>query len=179
MRAEEAKMRAALRRGELEESITVTRTNLPPIETERIKISPRPLVQATVLDPLQAPENWTPHYRELQKQFNQLAEEERKILVKNEFDKVYSGNGGSGMNAFTSEDMTAYFVTVPANKLELWMWMESERILHPVFREFYAERDVVFEERRMRTEATPLGKFSEQFNAMFWESSPYSWPTVG
>ncbi len=59
------------------------------------------------------------------------------------------------------------------------MWMESERILHPVFREFYAERDVVFEERRMRTDSTPLGKFQEEFNAMFWESSPYSWPVVG
>ncbi len=55
------------------------------------------------------------------------------------------------MNAFTTEDLTAYFINVPANKLELWMWMESERIWHPVFREFYAERDVVFEERRMRT----------------------------
>lgn len=83
------------------------------------------------------------------------------------------------MNAFTSEDMTAYFINVPANKLELWMWMESERILRPVFREFYAERDVVFEERRMRTESTPLGKFGEEFNAMFWESSTYSWPIVG
>jgi predicted Zn-dependent peptidase len=83
------------------------------------------------------------------------------------------------MNAFTTEDMTAYFINVPANKLELWMWMESERILHPVFREFYAERDVVFEERRMRTESTPLGRFDEQFNAMFWESSPYRWPVVG
>ena len=83
------------------------------------------------------------------------------------------------MNAFTSEDMTAYFINVPANKLELWMWMESERILHPVFREFYAERDVVFEERRMRTDSTPLGKFAEEFNAMFWESVPYSWPVVG
>ena len=51
--------------------------------------------------------------------------------------------------------------------------MESERILHPVFREFYAERDVVFEERRMRTDSTPLGKFTEEFNAMFWESAPY------
>ena len=59
------------------------------------------------------------------------------------------------------------------------MWMESDRIFHPVFREFYAERDVVFEERRMRTDSTPLGKFSEEFNAMFWESSPYSWPVVG
>src|ERR1017187_7989095 len=59
------------------------------------------------------------------------------------------------------------------------MWMESDRILHPVFREFYAERDVVFEERRMRTDSTPLGKFEEEFNALFWESSPYAWPTVG
>src|ERR1041384_1341869 len=75
--------------------------------------------------------------------------------------------------------MTVYFINVPANKIELWMWMESERILHPVFREFYAERDVGFEERRMRTESTPLGRFQEELNAMFWESHPYSWPTVG
>src|SRR5437867_12382243 len=59
------------------------------------------------------------------------------------------------------------------------MWMESERLLRPVFREFYSERDVVFEERRMRTESTPTGKFEESFNAMFWESHPYGWPTVG
>ena len=70
------------------------------------------------------------------------------MLIKNEFDRIYTAAGASGMNAFTSEDMTGYFITVPANKLELWMWMESERLLHPVFREFYAERDVVFEERR-------------------------------
>ena len=131
------------------------------------------------IDDLLKPENKTARYRELEKQFNQLIAEQREILVKNEFDRIYSGQGGSGMNAFTTEDLTAYFVTVPANKLELWMWMESERILHPVFREFYAERDVVFEERRMRTESTPLGKFNEEFNAMFWEASPYSWPVVG
>jgi len=125
------------------------------------------------------PENRTPRYRELETEFNKLIAEQRDILVKNEFDRIYNGAGGSSMNAFTSEDMTAYFINVPANKLELWMWMESDRILHPVFREFYAERDVVFEERRMRTDSTPLGKFQEEFNAMFWESSPYAWPTVG
>jgi predicted Zn-dependent peptidase len=48
-----------------------------------------------------------------------------------------------------------------------------------VFREFYSERDVVFEERRMRTESTPLGKFDESFNALFWEAHPYQWPVVG
>ena len=131
------------------------------------------------IDDLQKPENKTPRYRELEKEFTKLIAEQRDILVKNEFDRIYSGAGGSGMNAFTTEDMTAYFVNVPANKLELWMWMESDRILHPVFREFYAERDVVFEERRMRTDSTPLGKFQEEYNAMFWESSPYAWPIVG
>jgi len=131
------------------------------------------------IDDLLKPESKSAHYKELEKQFDQLITDQRKVLVKNEFDRMYSGQGGSSMNAFTSEDMTAYFVNVPANKLELWMWMESERLWHPVFREFYAERDVVFEERRMRTDSTPLGKFEEEFNAMFWESSPYSWPVVG
>lgn len=131
------------------------------------------------LDDLAKPENKTSRYRELEGEFNKLVQEQRRILVKNEFDRIYTGQGGSGMNAFTSQDMTAYFITVPANKLELWMWMESERLLRPVFREFYAERDVVFEERRLRTESTPLGKFEEQFNAMFWKSSPYMWPIVG
>jgi len=131
------------------------------------------------IDDLLKPENKTPRYQELEKEFNQLIAAQREVLVKNEFDRIYTGQGASSMNAFTSEDMTAYFINVPANKLELWMWMESERLWHPVFREFYAERDVVFEERRMRTESTPLGKFAEEFNAMFWQSSTYSWPVVG
>jgi predicted Zn-dependent peptidase len=125
------------------------------------------------------PENKTPRWNELNKQFNDLVTQERTVLVKNEFDQIYSANGASGMNAFTMEDMTAYFVNVPANKLELWMWMESERIRHPIFREFYAERDVVFEERRMRTDSTPLGKFEEEAGAMTWESSSYHWPVIG
>ena len=125
------------------------------------------------------PENKTPRYQELEKEFAKLVQAQREIIVKNEFDRVYKTAGGSGMNAFTMQDMTAYFISVPANKLELWMWMESERLLHPVFREFYAERDVVYEERRMRTESTPTGKFEEALMAMFWESHPYHWPVVG
>jgi predicted Zn-dependent peptidase len=125
------------------------------------------------------PENKTPRYLELEKQFNKLVQEQREITVKNEFDQIYRSAGAAGMNAFTMQDMTAYFVSVPANKLELWMWMESERLLHPVFREFYAERDVVFEERRMRTDSTPTGKFEESLMAMFWESHPYHWPVIG
>jgi len=100
-------------------------------------------------------------------------------IVKDEFDQVYTRGGGSGMNAFTSYDITCYFITVPSNKLELWAWMESDRLHGSVFREFYSERDVVHEERRLRTESTPTGKFEEQFDAMFWASSGYSWPVIG
>jgi predicted Zn-dependent peptidase len=124
-------------------------------------------------------ENQTPRYKELQAKFQKLVDAERELLVKNEFDRVYTSGGASHMNAFTSEDMTGYFITVPANKLELWCWMESERLFHPIFREFYSERDVVFEERRMRTESTPTGKFNEQFMAKFWDALPYHWPVIG
>ncbi|HOA62247.1 MAG: insulinase family protein [Verrucomicrobia bacterium] len=147
MRREEAKLRAAYRRGDV--------------------------------DDLQKIENRSERLKELDKEFQELIEQQRQILVKNEFDRVYTTAGASGMNAFTSEDMTAYFITVPANKLELWMWMESERLWRPVFREFYAERDVVYEERRLRTESTPLGKFQESFMAMFWDASTYNWPVIG
>jgi predicted Zn-dependent peptidase len=68
---------------------------------------------------------------------------------------------------------------VPANKLELWFWMESDRLKNRVFREFYSERDVVYEERRRGVESTPLGKFQVSFDAVFWDSSPYSWPVIG
>ncbi len=136
-------------------------------------------IRSGKIDDLMKPENWTPRYRDLQKQFQSLVDDERKVLVKNEFDNIYTANGASGMNAFTMQDMTAYFCTVPANKIELWMWMESGRILKPVFREFYFERDVVFEERRMRLESTPMGVPMETFNAMFWEALPYSWHTLG
>ena len=128
---------------------------------------------------LQDPDQKTDAWKKLNEEFDKLMEEHRKVIVKNEFDRIYTANGGSRMNAYTSYDHTAYFITVPANKLELFMWMESGRLLEPVFREFYAERDVVFEERRMRTESTPLGKFFESFNSLFWESHPYGWPIIG
>ncbi|PHX78953.1 MAG: hypothetical protein CK544_00165, partial [Planctomycetaceae bacterium] len=95
------------------------------------------------------------------------------------FDKIYTAAGGTGMNAFTSYDLTFYFINVPSNKFELWAWMESDRLNNSVFREFYSERDVVHEERRLRTESTPTGVFQEQFDSMFWMASPYSWPVIG
>jgi predicted Zn-dependent peptidase len=118
-------------------------------------------------------------HRELLQQLADLDRQQKAVMVKNEFDQIYRSAGASGMNAGTNSDFTVYFINVPANKLELWFWMESDRLLNPVFREFYAERDVVREERRMRVESTPTGRFEEQFDTMFWQSSPYTWPVIG
>ncbi len=118
-------------------------------------------------------------HKELLAEFADLLDQQKKLLIKDDFSRVYRTAGGSGMNAGTSWDYTIYFVNVPANKLELWYWMESDRLVNPVFREFYSERDVVHEERRLRVDSTPTGKLDEQFDAMFWQSSPYSWPIIG
>jgi predicted Zn-dependent peptidase len=125
------------------------------------------------------PSNDTDELSKARGELTTLMEEHKKIIVKDEFDKVYTELGASQMNAFTSNDVTFYFISVPANKFELWAWMESDRLVDSVFREFYSERDVVHEERRLRTESTPTGIFQEQFDAMFWQSSPYSWPVIG
>ena len=115
----------------------------------------------------------------LRAEFQELVEEQRELMVKDELDKVYTDGGGTSLNAFTSNDFTVYINQLPANRLELWFWLESDRLLNPVFREFYAERDVVYEERRLRTESTPTGRYDEQADAMFWQSHPYSWPVIG
>src|SRR5688572_25406029 len=128
---------------------------------------------------LTSPESQTEKYKELDKKFDALVAKQRETIVKDEMDRIYTSNGGEFLNASTSEDWTVYVVRVPKNRVELWAWLESDRLLNPVFREFYSERDVVFEERRLRTESTPLGKYDEAFAALFWEAHPYGWPVVG
>ena len=125
------------------------------------------------------PENQTELLAGLREKMKTLQDQQKEFIVKDEFDQIYTESGGSSMNAGTWEDGTFYFTTVPANKLELWFWMESERLLNAVFREFYTERDVVREERRMRTESNPIAKYEEQFDFMFWGSLPYHHPVIG
>lgn len=131
------------------------------------------------LDDITKPEAKTPRMKALEVQFDSLVAAQRKNMIKNEFDLVLQKNGASRINAFTNEDMTFYFYTLPANKLELYFWMEADRLKNRVFREFYSERDVVYEERRRSVESTPTGKFDESFNSTFWDASPYSWDTIG
>lgn len=125
------------------------------------------------------PRNDTPEMASLRAQLKELMDAQKEVIVPNEFDQIYRREGATGMNAFTSPDVTFYFITVPSNKLELWAWMESDRLTDSVFREFYAERDVVHEERRLRVESTPTGPFDEQLEGMFWTSSNYRWPVIG
>ena len=145
---------------------------------EEMKVMRERLRKGEIADPAR-PENQTPRYRELEKRFDELVQKQRATLIKDHLTQIYTKNGGEGLNAFTSEDETVYFVRVPSNRIELWSWLESDRLLNPVFREFYSERDVVYEERRMRTESTPLGKYDEAFNSLFWQASPYKWPVIG
>ena len=102
-----------------------------------------------------------------------------KFVKKNEFSDVVEREGGVAVNAFTSADVTGYFYALPANKIELFCYLESERFLHPVFREFYEERDVVMEERRMRTESRPIGRLFEQFVVTAFTAHPYHHPVIG
>jgi predicted Zn-dependent peptidase len=97
----------------------------------------------------------------------------------NEFGKIVEGEGGEGMNAFTNLDETAYHYSFPINRLELWAYLESERFLHPVMRQFYKERNVVIEERRMRTDSNPIGRLLEQFTEEAFAAHPYHRPTIG
>jgi predicted Zn-dependent peptidase len=101
------------------------------------------------------------------------------FVLKGAFDDVLSREGGVGTNATTSADATRYFYSLPANKIELFAYLESERFFHPVFREFYEERDVVMEERRMSTESQPIGRLVEQFTLAAFSAHPYHQPAIG
>ncbi len=111
--------------------------------------------------------------------FRAKQEEAAGFVVANEFGDIIEREGGVGLNAFTNTDVTGYFYSLPANKVELFSYLESERFLHPVFREFYKERDVVQEERRLRTESQPTGRLIEQAITTAFQAHPYKQPVVG
>ncbi len=116
---------------------------------------------------------------QLQDQFNDAVDEADQYVVSNEFTQIIEQNGGTGLNAFTSADATGYFYSLPQNRAELWFSLESDRFLNPVFREFYAEKDVVMEERRMRTDSNPVGRLIEEFLSVAYSAHAYKNPVVG
>jgi predicted Zn-dependent peptidase len=115
----------------------------------------------------------------LQAEFDKTQAEADKLVVQNKLGEIVNQSGGVGLNATTSADATKYFYSFPSNKLELWMSLESERFLEPVFREFFKEREVILEERRLRTDNTPIGKMVEVFLDKAFTTHPYRRPVIG
>ncbi len=117
--------------------------------------------------------------KQLKAQFDATTAVAEKYVIPNQFTQIAELNGAVKINAETSEDATEYFWSMPANRLQLWAYMESDRIANPVPREFYKERSVVMEERRMRVDSSPTGYMIEQFLATAYVAHPYRNPGVG
>jgi predicted Zn-dependent peptidase len=115
----------------------------------------------------------------IEQRLRDLQREHRELVVKDELDDIYSRNGAVGLNASTGTDVTTYHVSLPTNRLELWMAMESDRLRDGVLREFYTERDVIAEERRMRSEVDPSGKLWENFVSTAFQAHGYQQPVIG
>ena len=117
--------------------------------------------------------------QQLEKAWKDAIAEADKYVKLNEFPQILENNGAQNMNANTAEDATNYFYSFPQNRLELWAYLESERFLHPVMRQFYKERDVVIEERRLRVDSTPVGRLIEQFQTASFAANQYHRPGIG
>ncbi len=116
---------------------------------------------------------------QLQREFEQIQQKAAQYVVSEAYSKIMEENGAVGLNASTSRDETQYFVNLPANRLELWMMLEADRLANTVPREFYKERDVILEERRMNTETSPVGTLIEQFLSAAFIAHPYGFPAIG
>lgn len=116
---------------------------------------------------------------QLQAEFKEVEARAADLVKQNEYGQIVEQAGGVGLNATTSTDATRYFYSFPSNKLELWMSLESERFLEPVFREFYKEQDVILEERRLRVDNSPIGQMLEAFIDAAYQVHPYRRPVIG
>lgn len=116
----------------------------------------------------------------LQTEFQQVESKADQLVVQNELGQIVRQAGGVGLNATTSAEATRYFYSFPSNKLKLWMSLESERFLEPVIRrEFFKEKDVILEERRMRVDNSPIGQMIEKFIDTAFTVHPYRRPVIG
>jgi predicted Zn-dependent peptidase len=112
-------------------------------------------------------------------EFTSLQDKAKTYVKNNEFTQIIEQNGGNGINAATGPEQTFYYYSLPENKIELWFNLESARFKNPVFREFYVEKEVIKEERRMRTENNPIGRLLEEFMRVAYAGHPYGNPVVG
>ncbi len=116
---------------------------------------------------------------ELEKAFADAIEKANEVVVPNAMDNILEREGVIGLNAGTGMDQTSYIMSLPANKLELWMYLESDRFYSPVLREMYRERDVIAEERRMTLENNPISRLIDQLKSAAFTAHPYGIPIIG
>lgn len=121
----------------------------------------------------------TKKIEEMEAKFEALRKKAKEYVVNNEYFDMMMREGDRGVNAYTSYDATQYINSLPSNKVEFWMSMTSDRFLNPVFREFYKERDVVMEERRLGLETRPIGRLIEDFLAVAFKAHPYHHEVIG
>lgn len=114
-----------------------------------------------------------------QAKLGELQEALAKLWIVNDFDAQYRMLGGEDLNATTDVELTRFFIDLPSNAFEHWCYLESERLVNPVMRQFYEERDVVREERRMRYEDDPGGKLYEKIKEVAYLEHPYRRPVIG
>lgn len=115
----------------------------------------------------------------LQKRLLELQNQAAQYVVGNEMALLYQRHGGVGLNASTGKDVTRYMISLPSNRLPLWAAIEADRMANPVLREFYKERGVVMEERRLRNEDSPNGLLFETFTSTAFRAHGYGVPTIG
>ena len=112
--------------------------------------------------------------------FEHLLFEGTKNIPKGEWFTIVTSNGGSN-NANTTDDRTYYYEVFPSNNVELGLWMESERLLHPVINQdgVDTQNEVVKEEKRLRVDNSPYGKFLEMIKVNMFKKHPYKGTTIG
>ena len=113
------------------------------------------------------------------KEWDSLQQQLENLWKTEEFSQQYEIQGSNGLNAETSAELTQYFVSLPRASFEFWLQRESGRLLEPVLRQFYQERDVVLEERRMNWDDRPQGKMWERLISTAFIRHPYRNPLIG
>ena len=112
--------------------------------------------------------------------FEHLLFEGSENIKRGEFSKIVSSNGGQD-NATTSQDRTFYYENFPSNDLEIGLWLESERMMHPVINDVGVEtqNEVVKEEKRQRLDNQPYGHLVEDVFKRLFTQHPYRWQPIG
>ena len=149
------------------------------LEAERIHFAAADAVHDSIVRTRAEPSPEPGLVERLEERLQALEDSARAYVIPNEYDRILSANGARGPNATTSYEATTYYVSLPSNRAQLWFVLESDRMRSSVLREFFTERRVVMEERRLRTEASPAGLLSVAHHSAAFTEHPYGVPPIG